>query len=120
MNTKFYTLVALLATTLAGFMPAKSQTLGPVTDTIYMGASYNNEVYYSMATGNKGAVNRKQWDIAFRASRQSARLETNSAPAVMCLPSCANSPASNTHQPMAYVAMSTSSSDGKMRLMRRA
>ena len=79
MNTKIYTLVALLATTLAGFMPVKSQTLGPVTDTIYMGASYNNEVYYSMATGNKGAVNRKQWDIAFRASRQSASIITNDA-----------------------------------------
>lgn len=79
MNNKLYTFVALLATTFAGIMPAMSQTLGPVTDTIYMGGSYNNEVYYSMSGGNKGAVNRKQWDIAFRASNQSASIITNDA-----------------------------------------
>ena len=84
MNTKFYTLVALLATTLAGFMPAKSQTLGPVTDTIYMGAGpdYSNEVYYSMSSGEKGKVNRSLWDIAFRADRMSASIITNDASGV--------------------------------------
>jgi hypothetical protein len=32
-----------------------------------------------MANGNTGAVNRKQWDIAFRASRMSASILTNDA-----------------------------------------
>jgi hypothetical protein len=79
MNTKFYAFVALLATIFAGIVPAMGQKSGPVTDTVYMGSGYNNEVYYSMATGNQGAVNRKQWDIAFRCSRMSASILTNDA-----------------------------------------
>jgi len=79
MIKKIYTFVALLATTFAGILPAMGQQLGPVTDSIFMGASYNNEVYYSMANGNRGAINRKQWDIAFRANRMSASILTNDA-----------------------------------------
>ncbi|MEI8048970.1 MAG: T9SS type A sorting domain-containing protein [Bacteroidota bacterium] len=79
MNYKFYTFVAILASTLTGILPAMGQKSGPVNDTIYMGASYINEVYYNMAAGNKGAVNRKQWDIAFRANRMSASILTNDA-----------------------------------------
>ena len=82
MNNKFYAFVALLATAFIGILPAAAQKTTPVNDTIYMGASYINEVYYSMASGNKGAVNRKQWDIAFRANRMSASILTNDASAV--------------------------------------
>jgi len=77
MNKKFYTFVALLAATFAGIIPAMGQQLGPVTDAIYMGAGYKNEVYYSMAAGNMGAVDRSQWDIAFRANWMSASILTN-------------------------------------------
>ena len=77
MNKKFYTLVAIVATTFAGIMPAMAQQSGPVNDTIYMGAGYANEVYYSMANGSKGAVARSQWDIAFRANSRSASILTN-------------------------------------------
>lgn len=76
MKTKFYTFVALLATTLSGFTTISAQT---VTDTIYMGPGYANEIYYSMSAGNKGTISRKQWDIAFRASRMSASILTNDA-----------------------------------------
>ena len=76
MNKKFYTFIALLAAAFSGIMPGMAQ-VGPVNDTIYMGAGYANEVYYSMSAGNKGAVDRKQWDIAFRASRRSASIITN-------------------------------------------
>jgi hypothetical protein len=55
------------------------QKSGLVTDTVLMGTGYVNEVYYSMSAGNKGTVNRKQWDIAFRASRMSASILTNDA-----------------------------------------
>jgi hypothetical protein len=57
----------------------KAQLINPVTDTVIMGAGYANEVYYSLADGTKGSVNRKQWDIAFRASRMSASILTNDA-----------------------------------------
>lgn len=80
MNKKFYTFVAILATTFAGTLPAMAQQLGPVNDTILIGSS--NEVYYSMSAGTKSTVNRKQWDIAFRANRQSASILTNDAAGV--------------------------------------
>ena len=76
MNKKFYAFIALLATAFAGIMPALAQ-VGPVNDTLYMGAGYANEVYYSMSAGNKGALDRKQWDIAFRAYSRSASIITN-------------------------------------------
>jgi hypothetical protein len=79
MKNKFYTFVALLAVTFTGIIPAIGQKAGSITDTVLMGAGYNNEVYYSMSAGTKGAVNRKQWDIAFRASRMSASILTNDA-----------------------------------------
>ena len=77
MNKKFYTFVAILASVFAGIVPAMGQQFGPVNDTIYMGAGYANEIYYSMAAGNKGAVARNQWDIAFRANIMSASIITN-------------------------------------------
>ena len=77
MKINLYLIVALLATSVAGILPARGQKSGPVTDTILMGAGYAKEIYYSMSNGNKGAVDRKQWDIAFRCSRMSASILTN-------------------------------------------
>ena len=77
MNYTIRIFVALLATTLSGILPVMGQKVGPVTDTISMGPGYAKEIYYSMAAGNKGTVDRKQWDIAFRASRLSASILTN-------------------------------------------
>jgi hypothetical protein len=77
MKTKFYTLVALLATAFAGIVPAMAQYSGSVTDTVLMGPSYANEVYYSMSAGKQGASARSTWDIAFRANRMSASIITN-------------------------------------------
>ncbi|MDO9255991.1 MAG: T9SS type A sorting domain-containing protein [Bacteroidales bacterium] len=76
MKTKFYTLIALLAIVLAGIFPANGQT-GLVTDTIYMGSGYSNEIYYSMSAGEKGKVNRSLWDIAFRTNLMSADIIIN-------------------------------------------
>jgi hypothetical protein len=77
MKTKFYIFVAILATVFAGITPAIAQYTGTLNDTIYLGSKYKNEVYYSMSAGNKGAVDRNQWDIAFHASRMSASILTN-------------------------------------------
>jgi hypothetical protein len=77
MNYTIRIFVALLATTFSGILPVMGQKVGPVTDTISMGPGYAKEIYYSMAAGNKGTVDRKQWDIAFRASRLSASILTN-------------------------------------------
>lgn len=81
MKTKLYTFVAIIAITFAGIVPAMGQT-GLVNDTIYMGAGYANEIYYSMSAGSKGAVARDQWDIAFRTNRMSADIITNDGSAV--------------------------------------
>jgi hypothetical protein len=58
---------------------AIAQKSTPLTDTVYMGAGYKNEVYYSMEGHNKGTIDRKQWDIAIRASKRSASIITNDA-----------------------------------------
>jgi len=79
MQNKIYTFVALLATAISGILPVMGQKSGVVTDTIFMGPGYVNEIYYSMAVGDQGTVNRKQWDIAFRCSRMSASILTNDA-----------------------------------------
>lgn len=78
MKTNLLLFSAWIALTLFN-MPAQAQLINPVTDTVIMGPGYINEVYYSMADGTKGAVNRKQWDIAVRASKRSASILTNDA-----------------------------------------
>jgi len=77
MKSLLHIFAAILTTTITGIVPVMGQKVGPVTDTIYMGAGYAKEIYYSMSNGNKGTIDRKQWDIAFRASRQSASILTN-------------------------------------------
>lgn len=77
MKSKLYIFIAVLTSVLTGMLPAMGQKSGPVNDTVLIGS--NNEVYYNLAAGNKTAVNRKQWDIAFRASRMSASILTNDA-----------------------------------------
>jgi hypothetical protein len=77
MKNKFYTLVALFATTFAGIVPAMGQYAGTVTDTVIMGPSYSNEIYYSMSAGEQGKASRSTWDVAFRANRMSASILIN-------------------------------------------
>jgi hypothetical protein len=78
MKTRFLLFSALIAL-FSGKVSTYAQSSNPVLDTIIMGAGYSNEVYYSMADGIKGSVNRKLWDIAFRASTRSASILTNDA-----------------------------------------
>lgn len=76
MKTKFYTLLALLAITFAGIIPAMGQT-GTISDTIYIGAGYSNENYYSMSAGSQGTAIRSTWDIAFNPAGRSVSILTN-------------------------------------------
>lgn len=52
-------------------------------DSVTMGVSYANEVYYSMANGTVATVPRDQWDIAFRASIMSSSIITNDGTGVI-------------------------------------
>ena len=78
MNTKLLLVSAIIAL-ISGNVSLFAQTAGPVIDSVFMGPGYINEIYYSMSNGSQGAVNRKQWDIAFRTSRMSASILTNDA-----------------------------------------
>jgi hypothetical protein len=78
MKSTFYNLIVLVAGSFMSLSAMGRQTT-VITDTIYMGTGYNNEIYYNMSAGDKGDINRKQWDIAFRASRMSASILTNDA-----------------------------------------
>jgi hypothetical protein len=53
------------------------QAQTPVTDTVLMGPSYANEVYYSMANGTVASFPRNSWDIAFRTRILSSSILTN-------------------------------------------
>ncbi|MEI7492313.1 MAG: T9SS type A sorting domain-containing protein [Bacteroidota bacterium] len=48
-----------------------------VNDTVTMGASYANEIYYSMANGKILSSPRNSWDIAFRTKKFSSSILTN-------------------------------------------
>ncbi len=77
MKNKFYTIVAIIAITFAGIAPVMGQFAGSKSDSVFMGAGYANEVYYSMSAGAQGTIARGTWDIAFRANRMSASILTN-------------------------------------------
>ncbi|MCX6282506.1 MAG: T9SS type A sorting domain-containing protein [Bacteroidetes bacterium] len=47
------------------------------SDTLVMGASYTNEIYYSLANGKILASPRNSWDIAFRTKKFSSSILTN-------------------------------------------
>lgn len=78
MKRKIHILSACIALMILS-IPSMSQTTGLITDTVIMGPGYANEVYYNLSDGNQWSVGRKQWDIAFRASRMSASILTNDA-----------------------------------------
>ena len=78
MKTKLTLLGALTALLLSN-STLSAQSPATVSDTIYMGAGYVNEIYYSLANGNQGTINRKGWDFAVRASKRSAGILTNDA-----------------------------------------
>lgn len=55
----------------------------PVNDTVVMGASYANDVFYSMANGVVKTETRANWEIAFYTNRWSAGVTINDGNGVM-------------------------------------
>ena len=55
----------------------------PVNDTVEMGASYANDVFYSMANGVVKTETRANWEIAFYTNRWSAGITINDGNGVM-------------------------------------
>ncbi len=54
-----------------------------LSDTVVMGASYANEIYYSMQNGKILASPRNTWDIAFRTMLRSSSILTNDGSGVV-------------------------------------
>jgi len=54
-----------------------------VSDTVVMGASYANEIYYSMTSGKILSSPRSTWDIAFRTMLRSSSILTNDGSGVV-------------------------------------
>ena len=63
------------------FSNAQAQT--PVIDSVIMGPSYANEVYYSFSNGNILTSPRDTWDIAFRTRILSSSILTNDGKSVV-------------------------------------
>jgi hypothetical protein len=59
----------------AALMPCNAQT---VTDTVSVGASYANQVWYSLSADEQGNAPKNNWDIAFDASGFGASIMINS------------------------------------------
>jgi len=54
-----------------------------VADTVIMGASYIDEVYYKLADGTSYSTARQTWDIAFRTPKRSSSILTNDGSGVV-------------------------------------
>ena len=65
----------LSALFIAAVMQANAQV---VTDTVTIGASYANQVWYSLANDNQGSAPKNNWDIAFDASSFGSGIMINS------------------------------------------
>ncbi|MCX6271182.1 MAG: T9SS type A sorting domain-containing protein [Bacteroidetes bacterium] len=83
MKTKKITFLGMVTCVmlLGGFSSSRAQVM--VNDSVQMGASYANEVYYSMANGNAGTALRDSWDIAFRTSIMSSSIIINDGTGVV-------------------------------------
>ncbi|MEI6456341.1 MAG: T9SS type A sorting domain-containing protein [bacterium] len=75
MKTIVTMLTAVFTALLFGTESKAQGTL--VSDTVVMGGSYVNEVYYKISDGTKYTTNRILWDIAFRTKVISSSIMTN-------------------------------------------
>jgi len=80
---KKYFYLSLLAIAVAAFSNQTMHAQTMVKDSISMGLSYANEVYYSLANDEISTVPRNQWDIAFRTKKTSSSILINEGVGVM-------------------------------------
>jgi len=71
----------LLVTAVLGFVSAKAQLATPVNDSIEMGATYLNDVYYSLGSGAQTMEPNNNWQLAFRTGIQTDGIRVNTATA---------------------------------------
>ena len=64
-------------TTLTMSLVIASTAFSQVTDTVSLEASYANEVFYSLETGNKASSLKNDWDIAFETTQPGAGVIIN-------------------------------------------
>ena len=72
--------------TIIGVTGINSQTISQVTmvtDSVAMGQSYANEIYYNMSNGVVSSYLRNSWDIAIRSRIMSSSILTNDGTAVV-------------------------------------
>ncbi|MEI6900313.1 MAG: hypothetical protein WCL00_10580 [Bacteroidota bacterium] len=81
---KKYLLFSNIITVFISFLAIESRSQTTTsTDSVSMGASYANEVYYSMKNGVVSTYPRNSWDIAFRTMVMSSSIITNDGKGVM-------------------------------------
>jgi hypothetical protein len=84
MKKLFY--ISVMATaiiTLSAQLLLAQNRVDLIKDSVAMGVSYANEIYYSMAGGEVASVPRGQWDIAFRTPKMSSSIMINEGKGVM-------------------------------------
>jgi predicted lipoprotein with Yx(FWY)xxD motif len=79
----YMSLAAIVLSTLSAQMLRAQNKASLVKDSVAMGASYANEIYYSLANGEIASVPRNQWDIAFRTGKRSSSIMINEGSGVM-------------------------------------
>jgi len=78
--------IATMLITVCAVMFLESKTVAQssnVSDTVVMGASYVDEVYYKFDDGTKFPSARQTWDIAFRTPKRSSSILTNDGSGVV-------------------------------------
>jgi len=84
MKKLIYSLVAVTCFSATSFSDNTLQAqASAVSDTVIMGASYANEIYYSMPSGKVLTSPRNSWDIAFRTMKFSSSILTNDGTGVV-------------------------------------
>lgn len=77
MNRKVYTINLIAVLLLSSFM-LSGQGI-PMRDTLSMGPSYANDIFYSLKNGEVSSVPRANWDIAFYTEKFSAGIIINNS-----------------------------------------
>jgi len=70
-------LAVAFALLMVGGSQAKAQAI--VADSVTLGASYANDIYYSLSTGQKTAASNTNWDLAFQNAGNEATVLVNHA-----------------------------------------
>jgi len=74
---QFYQITLAIVFAIASFSTSANSLLDIEQDSVFLGAGYANDIYYSFENGEIHSVDRKNWDIAFYSNILSAGIITN-------------------------------------------